>query len=95
MQDKSQCCQIRSPRIYFKCCRQLGLEPTSVSRGFQAYSLLQKTSGLVDSEFYSSWNMNFDFTMTCLLIDHFKYLLKLQQHQIKDKSTMKQEGGKK
>lgn len=33
--------------------------------------------------------------MTCLLTHHFKYLLRLQQCQIKDESTMKQECKKK
>lgn len=34
---------------------------------------------------FGTWNMNFSISMTCLLIHYFKYLLRLQQHQIKTK----------
>lgn len=90
MQDNSQKrCQIRKAHIHF-ICKQLGLDQ-STPRIFQVYSLLQKTSDLLDSELYSSWNVSFNFSMTCLLTHYFKYLLRLPQCQITDESTMKQE----
>lgn len=44
---------------------------------------------------FGTWNMNFSISMTCLLIHCFKYLLTLQQHQIKTKAQWSKNAKKK
>lgn len=85
MQDESlKYCQIRNPiSILFP--------NVANSKNFPSVQPAAEALGLLNSKFYCSWNTKFNFSMTCPLIHYFKYLLRLQQCQMKDKSTMKQE----